>query len=52
MKLFYDTKMAFGFQMTLGETTLEVMRRYASRLRFDDVFKRHVLASPVDRLVR
>jgi hypothetical protein len=33
-------------------TTLEMTRRYIQALGFEDVFKRHVLASPVDRLVR
>jgi hypothetical protein len=36
----------------LGHTTLEMTRIYTQALGFDDVFKRHVVASPVDRLVR
>ena len=35
----------------LGRASLEMTRRYIQALGFDDVFKRHVLASPVDRLV-
>lgn len=35
----------------LGHTTLEMTRRYTQVLGFDDVFKRHVVASPVDRLL-
>jgi hypothetical protein len=35
-----------------SHTTLEMTRRYTQALGFDDVFKRHVLASPVDRLIR
>lgn len=27
-------------------------RRYTQALGFEDVFKRHILASPVDRLIR
>jgi hypothetical protein len=27
-------------------------RRYTQALGFDDVFKRHIVASPVDRLVK
>ncbi len=42
----------FELQIALGHTTLEMTRRYTQALGFDDVFKRHVLASPVDRLVR
>ena len=34
------------------ETTLEMTRRYTQALGFEDVFKRHVLASPVDRLIK
>jgi len=37
-------------QIALGHTTLEMTRRYTQALGFDDVFKRHVMASPVDRL--
>ena len=42
----------FELQIALGHTTLEMTRRYTQALGFDDVFKRHVLASPVDRLIR
>jgi site-specific recombinase XerD len=42
----------FELQIALGHTTLEMTRRYTQALGFDDVFKRHVVASPVDRLVR
>ena len=44
--------MAFQFQIALGHSTLEMTRRYTQVLGFDDVFKRHVLASPVDRLAK
>jgi hypothetical protein len=40
----------FELQIALGHTTLEMTRRYTQALGFDDVFKRHVMASPVDRL--
>jgi site-specific recombinase XerD len=40
----------FELQIALGHTTLEMTRRYTQALGFDDVFKRHVVASPVDRL--
>ena len=42
----------FELQIALGHTTLEMTRRYTQALGFDDVFKRHVMASPVDRLIR
>ncbi len=42
----------FELQIALGHSTLEMTRRYTQALGFEDVFKRHVLASPVDRLVR
>ncbi len=38
-------------QRLLGLTTLEMTRRYTQALGFEDVFKRHVVASPVDRLI-
>jgi site-specific recombinase XerD len=41
----------FELQIALGHTTLEMTRKYTQALGFDDVFKRHMLASPVDRLV-
>jgi site-specific recombinase XerD len=40
----------FELQIALGHTTLEMTRRYTQALGFEDVFKRHVLASPVDNL--
>jgi site-specific recombinase XerD len=42
----------FELQMALGHSTLEMTRRYTQALGFEDVFKRHVVASPVDRLLR
>ena len=42
----------FELQIALGHTTLEMTRRYTQALGFEDVFKRHIQASPVDRLVR
>ncbi|MFC1955318.1 tyrosine-type recombinase/integrase [Chloroflexota bacterium] len=42
----------FELQIALGHTTLEMTRRYTQALGFEDVFKRHVVASPVDRLIR
>ncbi|MHA1971407.1 MAG: hypothetical protein ACTSW1_00360, partial [Candidatus Hodarchaeales archaeon] len=42
----------FELQIALGHTTLEMTRRYTQALGFEDVVKRHVLVSPVDRLVR
>lgn len=42
----------FELQITLGHTTLEMTRRYTQALGFDDVYKRHVMASPVDRLMK
>jgi len=42
----------FELQIALGHSTLEMTRRYTQALGFDDVFKRHMLASPVDRLIR
>ena len=42
----------FELQIALGHTTLEMTRKYTQALGFEDVFKRHVLASPVDRLVK
>ena len=42
----------FELQIALGHTTLEMTRRYTQALGFEDVFKRHVMASPVDRLIR
>ena len=42
----------FELQIALGHTTLEMTRRYTQALGFDDVYKRHVMASPVDRLMK
>ena len=42
----------FELQIALGHSTLEMTRLYTQALGFDDVFKRHVVASPVDRLGR
>ena len=42
----------FELQIALGHTTLEMTRRYTQALGFEDVFKRHMVASPVDRLIR
>lgn len=42
----------FELQIALGHTTLEMTRRYTQALGFDDVYKRHMVASPVDRLVK
>jgi len=38
--------------MVLGHSALEITRRYTQSLGFDDVFRRHIQASPVDRLIR
>jgi hypothetical protein len=37
-------------QRLLGHTTLEMTRKYTQALGCEDVFKRHVIASPVDRM--
>ena len=42
----------FELQIALGHTTLEMTRKYTQALGFEDVFKRHVMASPVDRLIK
>ena len=39
---------AFECQYALGHSTLEMTRCYCQALNFDDVFRRHELASPVD----
>ena len=41
----------FELQIALGHSTLEMTRRYTQALGFEDVFKKRVVASPVDRLV-
>jgi integrase/recombinase XerD len=38
----------FALQAALGHSTLEMTRRYCQALGFEDVFKAHELASPVD----
>lgn len=38
--------------IVVGHSTLEMTRRYTQALGFDDVYKRHVVASPVDRLMK
>jgi len=40
----------FELQMALGHSTLEMTRRYTQALGFEAVFKRHVMASPVDHM--
>ena len=40
----------FECQYALGHSSLEMTRRYCQALNFDDVFKRHQVASPVDNL--
>jgi len=40
----------FELQIALGHTTLEMTRRYTQALGFEDVFKRHIVASPVDNM--
>jgi len=40
------------YLIVMGHTTLEMTRRYTQALGFDDVYKRHVVASPVDRLMK
>ena len=42
----------FELQIALGHSTLEMTRRYTQALGFEDVFKRHAAASPVDRLIK
>ena len=42
----------FELQIALGHSTLEMTRRYTQALGFDDVFKRHMMASPVDRATK
>ncbi len=41
----------FECQYALGHSSLEMTRRYCQALSFDDVFKRHQLASPVDNVL-
>ncbi|MFC2069362.1 tyrosine-type recombinase/integrase [Chloroflexota bacterium] len=42
----------FKLQIALGHTTLEMYRRYTQALGFKDVFKKHILASPVNRMIK
>jgi len=42
----------FECQYALGHSSLEMTRRYCQALSFDDVFKRHQAASPVDNAFR
>ncbi|MFC1950081.1 tyrosine-type recombinase/integrase [Chloroflexota bacterium] len=42
----------FECQYALGHSSLEMTRRYCQALNFDDVFKRHQSASPVDNAFR
>jgi hypothetical protein len=42
----------FELQIALGHSTLEMTRRYTQALGFEDVFKRYILVSPVDMLVK
>lgn len=41
---------AFEVQYSLGHSTLEMTRRYCEALGYEDVFRRHESASPVDNL--
>jgi len=40
----------FALQSALGHSSLEMTRRYCQALGFEDVFKEHEMASPVDNL--
>lgn len=40
----------FECQYALGHNSLEMTRRYCQALGFDDVYKRHQIASPVDNI--
>ena len=40
----------FALQSSLGHSSLEMTRRYCQALGFEDVFKEHEMASPVDNL--
>jgi site-specific recombinase XerD len=42
----------FECQYSLGHSSLEMTRRYCQALNFDDVFKKHQLASPVDNALK
>ena len=45
-------RLALKLCVMLGHTTLQIDRGDIQALGFEDVFKRHVMASPVDRLIR
>ena len=40
----------YELQVALGHNTLEMIRRHTQALGFGYVFKRHVVASPVDNI--
>ena len=40
----------FALQSILGHSSLEMTRRYCQALGFEDVFKEHEMASPVDNV--
>jgi site-specific recombinase XerD len=42
----------FALQAALGHSSLEMTRRYCQALGFDEVFKSHELASPVDNALK
>jgi integrase/recombinase XerD len=42
----------FECQYALGHSSLEMTRRYCQALGFDDVFKRHETASPIDNALK
>ena len=42
----------FALQAALGHSSLEMTRRYCQALGFEDVFKAHEIASPVDNVLK
>jgi len=42
----------FECQYALGHSSLEMTRRYCQALGFEDVFKRHEVASPIDNVLK
>ncbi len=42
----------FALQASLGHSSLEMTRRYCQALGFEDVFKEHEIASPVDNALK
>ena len=42
----------FALQSTLGHSSLEMTRRYCQALGFEDVFREHELASPIDNVIK